>query len=120
MSTIKSYKWTIASAIAVLVLLLIPSQAFQKAPQSLIGLDKFVHAILFGAMTAVFCAEHRALKKMNPKFLLSLIIISAFAFLTEISQLLTITRHFDLKDFGADTIGIATALVVMRIATVLS
>jgi len=25
-----------------------------------------------------------------------------------------------LKDFGADTIGIATALVVMRIATVLS
>jgi len=57
---------------------------------------------------------------MNPKFLLSLIIISAFAFLTEISQLLTVTRHFDLKDFGADTIGIATALVVMRIATMLS
>ena len=46
MNTIKSYKWTIASAIAVLFLLLIPSQAFQKAPQSLIGLDKFVHAIL--------------------------------------------------------------------------
>lgn len=120
MNTIKSYKWTIASAMVVLLLLLMPFRIFQQTPQSLNDFDKFIHAILFGAMTAVFCAEHSALKKINPKFLLSLVIISAFAFLTEIGQLLTITRHFDLKDFGADAIGIAAALLVMRIATMLS
>jgi len=115
MNAVKSYKWTLASAISVLVLLLLPSQFFPKTPRGIIELDKIVHVILFGTVTAIFCAEHQAWKKMNPPFFLTLIVIGAFAFLTETSQLATKTRHFDMKDFSADAIGIAAALLIMRL-----
>ncbi len=115
MNAVKSYKWTIMSAVSVLVLLLLPSQFFPKTPRGTIEIDKIVHAFLFGAVTAIFCAEHRQWKKMNPPFFFSFIVIGAFAFLTETSQLATKTRHFDMKDFSADIIGIAAALLIMRL-----
>jgi hypothetical protein len=118
MNVVKLYKWTIASAVSVLVLLLLPSQVFPKTPHGIIELDKVVHAILFGAVTAVFCAEYRAWKKKTPPFFISLIVIGTFAFLTEASQLATKTRHFDMKDFGADMIGIGAALLIMKLAAI--
>lgn len=115
MDRIKSYKWTIASSVSVLVLLLLPSQVFPKTSRGLIEIDKIVHALLFGSVTAVFCAEHRAWKKKSPPFFLSLAVIGAFALLTEMSQRLTKTRHFDMKDLAADVVGIAAALLLMRL-----
>jgi hypothetical protein len=115
MDSIKSYKWTIASSVSVLVLLLLPSQVFPKTSRGLIEIDKIVHALLFGSVTAVFCAEHRAWKKRNPPLFLSLAVIGAFAFLTELCQRLTKTRHFDMKDFAADLVGIAAALLLTRL-----
>lgn len=115
MDRIKSYKWTIASSVSVLVLLLLPSQVFPKTSSGLIEIDKIVHALLFGSVTAVFCAEHRAWKKTNPPFFLSLAVIGAFALLTEMSQRLTKTRHFDMKDLTADLVGIAAALLLTRL-----
>jgi len=118
MDTIKSYKWTIASSVSVLVLLLLPSQAFFRTPRSAIEIDKLVHALLFGSVTAVFCAEHRAWKKRSPAFFLSLTVIGTFALLTELGQLFTKTRHFDMKDLAADIIGIAAALLIMRLVAI--
>lgn len=115
MALLKSYKWTIASAAIVLTLLLLPSQVFPKTPRSPLELDKIVHAILFGAVTAIFCGEHRAWKKVNPPFFLSLLIFGIFALITEASQLFTHTRHYDLLDLRADLVGIISALLIMRI-----
>jgi len=115
MERIKSYKWTIASSVSVLVLLLLPSQVFPKTSRGLIEIDKVVHTLLFGSVTAVFCAEHRAWKKMSPPFFLSMAVIGAFALLTEMGQRFTKTRHFDMKDLAADVVGIAAALLLMRL-----
>lgn len=115
MDRIKPYKWTIASSVSVLVLLLLPSQVFFRTPQSAIEIDKLVHALLFGSVTAVFCAEHRAWKKRSPAFFLSLAVIGTFALFTELGQLFTKTRHFDMKDLVADFVGIAMALLIMRL-----
>jgi len=115
MALLKLYKWTIASAAIVLILLMLPSQVFPKAPRSPFELDKLVHAILFGAVTAIFCGEHRAWKKINPPFFLSFFIFGIFALITEASQLFTRTRHYDLLDLRADLAGIASALLIMRI-----
>jgi VanZ family protein len=115
MDVIKSYKWTIASSVSVLVLLLLPSQVFPKTPRGIIEIDKVVHAVLFGSVTAIFCAEYRTWGKKSPPLFLSLALIGVFAILTEMSQLITQTRHFDIKDFIADIIGIAAALLIMRL-----
>ncbi|HCX95846.1 membrane hypothetical protein [uncultured spirochete] len=115
MSILKIYKWTVACGFLVALLLLLPSQIFPKTPRGMLELDKIVHGFLFGVVTAVFCAEHRRWTKVSPPFLLSFAIIGAFSFLTEVSQLATKTRHFDLKDFGADLIGIAAGLLLMRL-----
>ncbi len=115
MERIKSYKWTIASSVSVLVLLLLPSQVFPKTSRGLIEIDKVVHTLLFGSVTAVFCAEHRAWKKTSPPFFLSMAVIGAFALLTEMGQRFTKTRHFDMKDLAADVVGIAAALMIMRL-----
>jgi len=120
MNIVRAYKWTFISGAFILLLLLLPSQLFPKTPQNQIGLDKVVHAFLFGAMTAVFSAEHRAGKKVSPPFVMSLFVISAFALLTEFCQVLTHTRHFDVRDWGADIIGILIALLAMRLVAHLS
>lgn len=81
----------------------------------MLELDKIVHGFLFGIVTAVFCAEHQRWTKVSPPLFLSFAIIGVFSFMTEVSQLATKTRHFDLKDFGADLIGIAAGLLLMRL-----
>lgn len=115
MNYINSYKFTITGAAVVLVLLLLPSQFFPKTPRTFIELDKVVHAILFGAVTAIFCAEHFARERRSPPFFLTLIIVAAFAMLTEMSQLFTRTRHFDMRDFAADMVGIAIVLASAKL-----
>ena len=115
MKVIKWYKWTISSAAFVLVLLLLPSKVFPRTPRALIEIDKVVHAFLFGSVTAIFSSEYKALKKLSPPFFLSLAIIGVFAFLTEVSQLATKTRHFDMLDFCADIVGIGLALLITRL-----
>jgi VanZ family protein len=115
MSILKIYKWTVACSALVVLLLLLPAQIFPKTPRGMLELDKIVHGFLFGIVTAVFCAEHRRWARVDPPLLLSFVIIGTFSFLTEVSQLATKTRHFDLKDFGADLIGIAAGLLLMRL-----
>ncbi len=115
MNYAKSYKFTIAAALVVIVLLLLPSQFFPRTPRTAIELDKVVHAILFGIVTAIFSAEHFSRTRKSPPFLLTLLTFAAFSILTETSQLFTKTRHFDMRDFAADMVGIAAALVLSRI-----
>jgi len=112
MNYAKSYKFTIAAALAVIILLLLPAQFFPRTPHTIIELDKVVHGILFGIVTAVFSAEHFSRTRKSPPFLLTLFIFAAFAMLTETSQLFTRTRKFDLRDFAADMVGIAAALLL--------
>jgi len=58
------------------------------------------------------------LEKEKPCFFLSLTVIGTFALLTELGQLFTKTRHFDMKDLAADIIGIAAALLIMRLVAI--
>ncbi len=112
MNYAKSYKFTITASLAVMVLLLLPSQFFPKTSHSMIELDKVVHGILFGIVTAVFSAEHFVRTRKSPPFFLTLVIFAAFSLLTETSQLFTHTRKFDIRDFAADMVGIIVALVL--------
>ncbi len=112
MNYAKSYKFTIIAALVVITLLLLPAQFFPRTPRTFIELDKVVHVILFGVVTTIFSAEHFARTRKSPPFLLTLIICAAFSILTEVSQLFTRTRKFDMKDFAADIVGIGIALVL--------
>lgn len=117
MRMLKQYKFTIASAALVIALLLLPSQFLPKPRRSAIEVDKIVHALLFATVTAVFCAEHFARTRKSPLFFLTLGTVASFAILTELSQHLTRTRHFDLKDFAADVVGIVAALAISKLTS---
>lgn len=114
MKMLARYKWSILSAVLVLTLLLLPSALFQKmASRSLLN-DKTVHAILFGFLTAVFCLEHQYWKKSHPPIVLTFLVISIFAYLTELAQMATRSRHYDARDFFADVVGIAAGMLTAR------
>lgn len=116
MNIIARYKWSILSAVLVLTLLLLPSALFQKmASRSLLN-DKSVHAILFGFLTAVFCIEHRYWKKSHPPILPTFLVIGIFAYLTELAQAATRSRHYDVRDFYADLGGIVFGILAARAA----
>ncbi|MCX8013630.1 MAG: VanZ family protein [Rectinema sp.] len=115
MKIITHYKWTILSAALVLTILLLPSALFLKMPSRSLLNDKTVHAILFGFMTAVFSLEYRHWKKLHAPLIPTFLAISAFAYLTEIAQSVTPSRHYDLRDFLADLVGIAVGIMAVRV-----
>lgn len=113
MDLMKYYARTAVSCLVVMVLLLLPSSFFPRTPAGLTMLDKVVHAILFAIPTMLFAFDYRKAHGQLPHVPLTFLVIGAFAFITELSQLATRTRHFDLLDFMADILGILLGLAAV-------
>ena len=99
--------WTII----ILVLLLLPASSFSNTPKfiNIPHADKIVHFGLFGVLSFLLYHNLRNIKQnfLINKYLLTVIVVSLFGFLTEVLQGLmynTAKRSFSLYDWLFDTI----------------
>lgn len=110
------YKFTICTAIFILILLLMPTSDFDDGTVSFWDMipcfDKIVHLCMFGFLSVVFVAE-RYVNKICEYAVLNIIILFVFAVITEILQKLTGYRSFDILDILADTSGIIMGTLIM-------
>ncbi len=116
MKKIMYYKFTIATAVLILVALLLPGSAFRYVPASFFEVDKLAHMALFFIFTLAFQFEFKAAHGRAPLFWRGSILIILFSAGSEALQLLTSTRSFDPKDMAADLIGASLAAIIAAIA----
>jgi VanZ family protein len=109
MKKLIAYKFTLLTAAIILTAILLPAKTFSTihAPP---GFDKVVHATLFFLFTFAFGREYRKERKVNPRILVELATVMPFIVVSELLQLLTRSRHFELLDMVADAIGAAAAI----------
>ncbi len=100
----KSYKLSLLTAIVILAGLLAPVGGLPSTGISFIQMDKIVHFGIFFVLGIIICFEYYQ-KNYRLHEIKLLIILIAFAFLTEILQYLTGYRQFDIKDIMADSLG---------------
>lgn len=108
------FRYTFMSALLIIVALLLPSSSFSRMPPR-VGIDKLAHFILFFAFTLAYCLEYRKLTNRLPGFLHGAIIVVLFIVGSELMQLLTPTRRFEVLDMLSDAAGSAVAAIVARI-----
>lgn len=113
---IRKYKFTILTAILILILLLMPTSDFDDGTVSFWDMipyfDKIVHLCMFGFISLVFASE-KHLHKIKKYAVLNIVILVFFAVITEILQRLTGYRTFDVFDILADTSGIVIGTILM-------
>lgn len=104
-------RWAEVAAWAVLIesLILWPSPPDVRSPFGSVGLDKILHATMFGVL-AVLAA--RALRDDGQPWWLALVGTSAFGAFTELQQYFIPTRSTEVGDFLADTAGAAIGLAL--------
>lgn len=112
---LKSY---IIAAI-IIVLCLLPGQTFPKVEQSIIGLDKLVHILMYipFAWTLVFGfkLQNRFSSLQQNAFLIALAIVVFLGVFTELLQkLLTPDRFAEYLDVVADIVGGLLGLLTYR------
>jgi hypothetical protein len=109
MKKLIAYKFTLLAAAMILTALLLPAKTFSTI-HSPPGFDKVVHATLFFLFTFAFGREYRKERKVNPRILVELAAVIPFIVVSELLQLLTRSRHFELLDMAADAVGTAAAI----------
>jgi len=107
-----SYKFTVAAAGLVLFALLLPSKSIPKFP-SFFGIDKVAHLVLFFLFTTSYLLESRHERKAFPSFLHSALFIGLFIVCSELLQLLTSSRNFELADMAFDAAGTIISYIVL-------
>jgi hypothetical protein len=115
---IKTYKFSILIALAILVALLIPSATFTKI-SSPAGMDKLVHFGLFFIFTLVYIFEFKKEKHKFPGFQHGAFIAFGFVIASEMLQLLSRSRHFELLDVTAGILGSATVFAVFKLLAIM-
>lgn len=113
MKKIAAFKFTILWGVLIIIALLLPSSSFRKAP-SFIGIDKVVHFFLFLIFTLAYLLEFRRFSGKLPGYLHSMILVLLFIVCSEVLQLLTPTRRFELLDMVFDASGAALALLAVK------
>lgn len=108
------FRYTFLSALLIIVALLLPSSNFSRMP-SRMGIDKVAHFVLFFTFTLAYCLEYRKLTNRLPGLLHGTIIVVLFIVGSELMQLLTPTRRFEVLDMLSDAVGSAVAAIVARI-----
>ncbi|MCE5256645.1 MAG: VanZ family protein [Spirochaetaceae bacterium] len=114
MKKVRDYKFTILCACLILVALLLPSSTFRKVP-SFFGLDKIAHLVLFFLFALAYMLEYEKVHGRFPQIFLTLALVLSFVIGSEMLQLLTPSRHFELLDMAFDTLGAGIAFAVSRI-----
>lgn len=107
------FRFTFLSALLIIVALLLPSSSFKRMP-SRVGIDKFAHFILFFIFTLAYCLEYRKSTGSLPGFLHGTMIVILFIVGSELMQLLTPTRRFEVLDMLSDATGALAASIVAR------
>jgi len=103
-SPLLAYKFTILAAAAILAALLIPSSSLPKM-ESPLGFDKVIHFILFFILALTYSLEYRKDRGNRPGFLHGILAISAFIVISEVLQLFTSSRHFEVLDIISGSLG---------------
>lgn len=101
---------SIVASILIIIAVLIPGSNIPDV--EMIGVDKFVHIIMF-ASWAIALRFDWSLLKPWVVFVLGLL----FSLLTEILQLFAEGRSFDLYDMIADGVGLTLGLLLAPFAT---
>jgi hypothetical protein len=109
MKKLVAYRFTILSAVFILTALLLPAKTFSSV-HTQPGVDKLVHMVLFFIFTFAFGQEYRKERKANPGILVEIATVLPFILVSELLQLLTRSRHFELLDMAADALGAAAAI----------
>jgi len=112
MKKIADFKFTILIAVLILVALLIPSSAIPKVP-TFVGIDKAAHFILFFFFALSYILEFRRANQRLPRSLPSFFFVFFFMLASEMLQLFTRSRHFELLDMAFDGVGATTAYIAM-------
>lgn len=105
-------RWTAAIVWAVVIeaLVLWPSPPHIREPFAFIGLDKLVHATMFGIQAALAA---RAMGADARPWWPVLAAVMAFGGLTELQQSFIPTRSMEWDDFLADSTGAIIALALL-------
>ncbi len=114
MKKIAAYKFTVISAILILVALLLPSSNFSSMP-TFFGIDKVAHFFLFLLFTLSYTLEFRHYNGRLPGILHSVLFVLIFIVTSELLQLLTSSRHFEFMDMAFDAGGAAAAFLATRL-----
>ena len=112
---IVAFKFTISTAAAIIIALLLPSSVYRGAP-SFFGIDKVVHSALFFLFTICYLTEHRRYNGRLPSLPHGILLIMIFILSSELLQLLTDTRHFEVMDMAFDAAGAGVAFIVSLLA----
>ncbi|MCX7027904.1 MAG: VanZ family protein [Spirochaetes bacterium] len=109
MKKIAAYKFTILTAAIILIALLVPAKIFNEFPTAP-GIDKVVHFILFFLFTFAYGQEYRKEHKKVPDVFIETAAVMPLILVSELLQLFTRSRHFELLDMVADAIGASAAI----------
>lgn len=112
MKQVLAFKFTILSAGLILALLLLPASAFPRMPRRL-NLDKIVHFVLFFVFTLCFVLEFKRYRGEFPRFVSSALLVLLFILLSELLQLFTRSRRFEVLDIAFDAAGAVSAALAL-------
>jgi VanZ family protein len=94
--------WALGWALFIEVLILWPHPPELPSPFTFIGLDKLVHATLFGVQATLLA---RALRQSGRPAWPAFVAVIAYGAFTEIEQHFVPSRSMEMDDFFADTVG---------------
>lgn len=112
MKKIVAFKFTLLSGVLIIIALLLPSSSFRKAP-TFIGIDKVVHFFLFLVFTLAYLLEFKRYSGKLPGYVHSIVLVLLFIVGSELLQLFTSSRRFELLDMLFDASGAAVALLAV-------
>lgn len=98
------FKFTILTACLILVALLVPGSTYRSFP-SFFGIDKLAHLGLFFLFSLSYSLEYRKAFLRIPALAHAFGLFLMFIVSSELLQLLTSTRHFELMDMVFDSVG---------------
>jgi VanZ family protein len=104
--------WALGWALFIELLLLWPHPPEVPSPFTFIGLDKLVHATLFGVQAALLA---RALRLTGRPAWPALAAVIAYGAFTEFEQRFVPSRSMELDDFFADTVGALIGVAVFAV-----
>ena len=113
----RSIRYSIATFVWLLVVmysLFMPASEI-SVPDDIMfkGADKMVHFVLFATMTFLVVMAMRE-REIGISIKLTLLLMSTFAILTELFQLLISDRNCDIWDVIADIAGVVVVLLITK------
>jgi len=108
------FKFTILTACLILVALLVPGSTYRSFP-SFFGIDKLAHLGLFFLFSLSYSLEYKRAYTHLPSVVHAFGLFLVFVVSSELLQLLTSSRHFELTDMVFDIIGASAAYAAVAL-----